>query len=340
MFVHKSIKRLITACQLSGLTPFGYLQKLQKWHVIHWQELYSLILIVLNALLIIASILYLFWFMPNEESRARITVLRLMQIILCVQSFTIILELYLKRNQHVNLLNFFDDSKMMFERNRKNRIEPLKNNNKPNQLFTFCLIEVFLIIGVHTLKIVLYKKRAETITDVVIQMYPLLMRRWSGVYSMALINLLHNDIKALTAFAKYLLSINLSYASGETFSQPNKYKRNKWKFFKLYRREVSAMDLLFVQRFYKHIWCGAYLINRLHYWTWPIQIMNLFVGVIFTFANGVRKLLLRYERSERVRITDIGPFGTAIGELLEIFLLAVMCDDAVKDVSVDFWPLF
>lgn len=335
MSVYSSTKLLITICQFCGLIPFHYSQKSRKWQTSPHQERFTVIIIVASCVALIASGDRLLSGLSDADTGLRRKAYRSTITLVCIQMIIVLVEMFVKRHQHTGLLNFFDDFGRLFEANRRNRISPLKTDRMPTLLFIFSIVEIVLVSTFIYIRISLpvTATRRSATSFFIIHSYAILVRRWSGAYSMTLISLLNRNIYALAKFSRYLLTIDTPYSPNDTFQQPNKFKRTKWKLLKLYRREISQADLLLVKRLYARIWYQSQVINGVHYWTWPMLFFHGLAWIVINVYSMFSTILGRLSASEAIHIGDFTTLSFALCEFLEIFVLTDICEQTVVNVN-------
>lgn len=256
-------------------------------------------------------------------------------ITIYIHSIVVLVETYLKRDQHVKLLNQFEELNRTFEKNKNIQFDQMDIKRTCNRYLKWYML-ILLFIAVIDVLFLIRSKNRFSAHFTLIYSFPFALSKLSYVYSMSLVSFIRHYIDALTTYSEWL-NKEKPYSPNKTFVNPNEFKMSKWKYIKLYRSEVSSSSLLFIKQSYCQIWEASIIVNNILYYSLSLGILNEFLVLIIFNFSFISSTLRRYKASETkdIRVLSVLLNLSFIASVIVIILfLTGTCRKTTVAVSI------
>lgn len=262
MSLCQTIPLLIQIGQFVGVAPLSFSQSAQRWH---FNKFFGCITLLILALFTVPSFILLILDIFINPTKYRFYTYVLIHLNFA-RAITTLSEVFLKRNEHVKLLNRFQTMDAMLEK-RYDRVDRKCSSIKwlRRSYLLFWLIQI-IIISLNQIPIYILKENTfeEKLTLMLI-------------LSSQIITKLN---ERLIIFYVSVLRINIEII--KEYLQQKVDHGQPWIYHvrTINNRRISFKDLIFLKRFYSMIWECSKIINNLMYFSMPISMLNSFAGFV------------------------------------------------------------
>lgn len=265
-------------CQIFGLAPYSMNKTSRKWELIPLLKILSIIFIVCIVLVFLSFFIFMNFYIVNLKGSMVYIILNVVTMILTqLHAMLVLLELYLKRNEQVNLLNLMEELNFLFVNNLKMHIDYSKMKLTVVKLIIFWIFEMTIIIP----DIIVYIQRGNIYEYNIYDSYhliydpPYLLCKLSYLYIVTLIILVHEHLGVLNRYIKSVTKQN-GYYICEAFDDKHEKIMGKQR-----RIDINIETIVFIKRVYWKIWEASRMVENLAKCSLVIGFLNDFF-LLFT----------------------------------------------------------
>lgn len=324
MSLFESIRSMIQICQLSGLTPFALNPTTSKWEPNASLNILSIILMLFIGILF--SIVIIFNSTFNDYSRALVRVITFIVYISInyLHALFMLLELFCKRNEQINLWNKFETLNMLLCKHLNTHLNYEQLKNSCNKLIIVWLCEIAIMF---VTAVLFYIHNRDQYSALFFVMYapPYILCRLSDAYLHMLLTLAQENLDVLNRYFR-------------TATKPNGYYicallRNRKDFKGNHRNDntinFNVQRMMFMKKIYSQIWETFLTVENLMHWSFPIGLFSEFFIILFNSYFFVVNILL-HTRNTTIYIFLSVQVLSVLGRLL---FLASISSNASKKVT-------
>lgn len=315
MAFFESTNRLTIFCQLFCVMPFTYDKKSRKWQLNTSLVLWSLVVLV-SLSISLTRFIARQSFTPEKGIVAITEVL--IFVMIRVQGLLVVLETLIKYDQHIHLLNLFEDSYITFKCQNVADFQSSHLKQFSWRHFIYLSLGILFFCIINLLDYLQFNAEYNVI-DCMLHTISFIITRLSYVYLMTLVSIIRKFYTQITPNLIYL----------DEISQPPMPPINV-----IGGGHVTHDDLRSVKSSCNRIWIATLGINNLSYVSLPIGLVNqLLWFVLYSF-----KFFMRWFGTNDT-ITFKGydlehwlSLVVAIVALLDVLFLTVTCKQAIDAV--------
>lgn len=328
MSLLNSLQPLIQVCQFLGLAPFSMNQTTLKWESNHSLKFISMIIITVNATILLVGIIFNHIFIDHKFSTIYVTLVAVLFSLNQTHAMIALLELFMKSDRHIQLFNKFERLDFLFKQHFKMHVNytTLKRSCHRIMMVWICEFSSLLIMDIIT------NANSKSNYDLyyALAFHPsYILSKLSYAYFLILVSLVHENLEVLNKYLKSLIK-PYGYYVNETFSNQNKLKHEKKKFFHLSQMNLSPETVLFMKEVYWNIWEASTTISNLMRWSLAIGLSYETFYLIYNAYNFVEGMFIVENHSSIIYIFLVLIITIALGNVL---FIAVNCSKIGESVS-------
>lgn len=115
MSFFNAIKPLINLCHILGLAPYSRISITSKWTKNRLYETVTVAYFIINFAIYAIYLIFNRTLIDYTEPSLIVAICIYSFVIICVQTFIVFCETFYKRNQHIKLLNAFEELESIFK---------------------------------------------------------------------------------------------------------------------------------------------------------------------------------------------------------------------------------
>lgn len=281
MSLFDSIKLLIRICEFCGLAPITMDKIAKKWELNPFFGFVSVAHIIFNVLLLVVIIVRIEIFVDFNDNIINAELFVLLLLLNHIHATFVLLEMYLKRDKQIQLLNAFETSDTLLRRHLNKNIDYKILNGKCRLITAVWACEWLSILISDLVNYSLYYagNRSQVIY-VCTYVSSYLVGKLSYAYSIMLIAIAYEQFDAMN---KYLRSMNKQhdYYLCDRFSKQKVFINTKWNRLIRNSNDFDIETLYIMKRIYCVIWSAVELTKNLCLWSFLVGLSNEFFVLTF-----------------------------------------------------------
>lgn len=281
MSSYDSIKLLIRICEVCGLAPVSMNKVAKKWQLNPSFEFISLIHIVYNGLLLVLILVRIEIFIDFDNNMINVNLLILLLLLNHIHATFVLLEMYLKRDKQVQLLNAFETSDRLLRLHLNKNVDYKILNDTCRRITIVWACEWLSILISDMINYSLYfAGRSSRMIYLCTYLSSYLIGKLSYAYSIMLIAIAYEQFDVMN---KYLRSMNKQhdYYICDRFSKRKIFLNTKWNRLIKNANEFNIETLYSMKKIYCVIWGAIELTKNLNLWSFLIGLSNEFFVLTF-----------------------------------------------------------
>lgn len=315
------IKPLIKICHILGLAPYSRIVNTSEWTKNRQHETVTLGYLIIIVAILVTCIIFNGSIVDHTESGLFVAIFNYSIVIICWQTIIVLCETFVKRNQHISLLNIFEKLELILEQNNI-RLDGIRLKRILNRAIFFWILET---VSFFTLGIVIWLKsrQYDDMYFFLSQTLPQLISKLSFVFWITSVIVLQENVNALIKHTELFIKN----------ADDMKWDRKTFRFFNGEYRgahmRLSNQNLMeYLKQCYILIWDASIFINNIVVWSFPVGFLNEFSVLVFNCFFVIKNL-----QSPPFFITQILHISSwAAMNLINIIFVFIMCGKTVETV--------
>lgn len=286
MSLNKSIAIFIRFCQFCGLAPYSFTES--QWKLNRSFEMLTILLAVVIVISSIAvSIFNEYFFQPNEHKIANIIFVAML-ITINIHAFIILIEIFVKRHQHIKLLDSFQKLEKLLQKTDRFRLNCTDIKRMCHRHIIFWFIEIISMMFVESL-ILIKSGEFGDINYVIVYLIPYFLCKLNYIQAMSYISILRKNAEALDDYSKHLME------KSEQKMIVRPFLLKSWKTLRPKKNKIDEKVFILLRKVHSSIWECSVIINNIMYWSMPMGILNEFLLMVFNLFWFVTFLLSKMD---------------------------------------------
>lgn len=281
MSLFDSIKLLIRICEFGGLAPISMNKIAKKWELNPFFKFVAIVYIVFNGLLLVMIVVRTDIFIDYNDNKINADLFVLLLLLGHIHATFVLLEMYLKRDKQVQLLNAFETSDRLLRQHLNKNVDYkiLKDKCRRIAMVWGCEL-ASILIGDLINYILYYAGRSSQMIYVCTYLSSYLVGKLSYAYSIMLIAIAYEHFDVMN---KYLRSMNKQhdYYLCDRFPKQKIFMNIKWNHLIRNENDFDIETLYSMKRIYCVIWDAIELTKNLTLWSFLIGLSNEFFVLTF-----------------------------------------------------------
>lgn len=312
----------IKLCNVFGLTPYARVPGRFKWTRNRANEMRTISFLVIIIVIFLLCTIFNGVIIDYTDPDLIVAILVYTILIICSNAFLILLETFLKRDQHIKLFNLFVKLESLSEHYQDVELDYIGLKRTIRRVIFFWTFETFGLFSLNIL-VLINTMDINDVCFVLMFTLPHLMNKLSCSYWIVLVAILHENVISLMTYTKKLCVNHAKHPDIPPFEIYNlKYKKTRG-------GKISATTIEFLSRCYCSIWEASNLLNDIVFWSFPIGFLNEFSLLVFNCFFFIRMIQLS-ENAGYISIVQI--ISSATANLLNIMLLTSSCETTTETV--------
>lgn len=321
-----AINPLIKLCHCVGLAPYSRMvANTSFWTKSRLHDSVTVGYFIINVAVFSIYLIFNGAILDYTDPSLIIAICIYSLVIVCVQTFIVLCESFYKRNQHIKLLNLFEQLESIFKQNHQIQLDYSRLEQILRRAILFWILETF---GLLTLNIAIWLKTKDFNELLFFIMYtlPQLISKLSFIYWTILVVILQENVNTLIKYTNLF-----NRAKVDTTRQD----RTIFKFFhETYRRVyVTRNDQIlmeYLKKCYILMWEASISINDIVFWSFPVGFLNELSVLVFNCFFTIK--ILQLPEILFMHLLHISLWGAM--NLINIIFIATMCGETVEAVSL------
>lgn len=282
MSTYDSVLLFIRICHFCGLAPLSMNKVTKMWEPNPFYKFLSITYIIYNILLSMMMVVRMDLFLDTDRAEISSDLFLLLLLLNQMHAVVAVVEMYLKREQQVKLLNLLDISDRLSRRHLNEHVDYENLKNKCRSIIVVWALELLSILLIDLVNYFLYNAgRTTQIVYLCAYLSAYLFGKLSYAYFILMITMVHVQIDVLN---KYLRSMNKQngYYSCDRFSTQKIFMNHtNWSRLIQYNNSLNAETLHTMKHIYCALWMAIQLIKNLHQWSFVVGLSNEFFVLTF-----------------------------------------------------------
>lgn len=281
MSLFDSIKALIRICQCCGLVPVSMNHSAGKWKLNPFFEFISIIHIIYNGLLLVMMIVRIEIFIDYIDNMVNANLVLLLLLLNHIHATFVLLEMYVKRDQNVQLLNSFESSDRLLQVCLNKHVDYKILKDKCRRITIVWACELSSILISDLINYVLnFAGRSSQIIYLCTYLSSYMVGKLSYAYSIMLITIACEQLDVMN---NYLRSMNKQngYYICDRFSKQKIFINTKWNRLIQNTNDLKIETLYSMKNIYCVIWETIELTKNLNQWSFLVGLSNEFFVLTF-----------------------------------------------------------
>lgn len=329
MSLFNSAKPLIQICRFCGLAPFYRDQFKMKWKSKLALKYVSIVVIALNGIFFLAAIVFIDQFVNHEKSPVYTCFMAAFFILNLLHAMFALLELFIKRDQQLELLNTFEELDIYFRQHFNMNVNYRALKKKCLQIMIVWVCEIVCTLVPDILASIEIND-VENLWSFSIFYYAHILSRLSYAYSLIFVVCVRESLDVLNKHLKGITKQNGYYICDTFLSQKSHSKCKKRNFFKATQTNLNLDTLEFMMRAYCKIWKASLSISRLSQWSLAFGILYIDFSLVFGTYNIVTSVFFDSDYSISYQLYTLILLSTDLGNIL---FISYNCRKATETVS-------
>lgn len=281
MSLFDSIKLLIRICEFCGLVPISMNKIAHKWELNPYFGLVSIAHIISNCLLLVMMIVRIEIFIDFSDNVMNATLFVLLLLFNHIHATFVLLEMYLKRDKQVQILNAFETSDRLLQQYLNKNVDYKILNGICRRITIVWVCEWLSILISDSVNYFLYfAGESSQMIYLCTYLSSYLVGKLSYAYSIMLVAIAYEQFDVMN---KCLRSMNKQhdYYFCDRFSKQKIFINTKWNRLIRNSYEFDIETLYSMKQIYCVIWQAIELTKNLCLWSFLIGLSNEFFVLTF-----------------------------------------------------------
>lgn len=330
MQLQKSIKYLITLCQIFGLVPFSRNKKQLTWKGSRFNEIIAIVYLSITIVYFVLCLIYNEFFVDESESGLQRAIICYSIAIIYLHVFVVLIEHFWKRFRQIKLLNLFRKLELMMKSQDEFQLNYARIQRVSCYSVFFWAMQTCGLMCFNVVLLIESKDIPDFFFAISYAM-PFILSKLSFIYSMNLVSILHKNMDALIQYTQAFCEnvdkddrkkiINMIVL--ETINRNDRMLRGK---------AIDVHKVAFLKQFYASIWEASVLINGLFYWSWVVGLMNESSILVFNCFFFTMNLL---SKSQASLLSTMYLVVWTVMHVMNIMFVTFTCGNAAQTVIMD-----
>lgn len=281
MSLFDSIKLLIRIGEFCGLAPISMNKIVKRWELNPYFSFLSIIYIIFHSLLLVTMIVHIETFIDFNDYIINAYLFVLLLLFNHIHAMFALLEMYLKRDKQVQLLNAFESSDRLLRRHFKEHIDYEILHKKCRRITIVWVCELSSILISDLINYLLYNTgQISQMVFLCTYLSSYMVGKLSYAYSILLIAIAYEQFDVMN---KYLRAVNKEhgYYICDRLSIEKIPMNTEWNRLIRNSNGFETETLYSMKRIYCVIWSALELTKSLNRWSFSIGLSNEFFVLTF-----------------------------------------------------------
>lgn len=255
-------------------------QKTLKWGASFLLGIWSIIIIIFIALLILCALIFNDIFINHKILKMRAVLLNMFMFLNHTHALSVLLELFVKRGQQAKLLNLFGRLDLLLRQRWNMHVDCKKLKLICLQIICVWLCEIFALLTIDVLHFI-QTKDTHVIFFILFFVPSYILSKLSYAYFLILVVIIQENIEVLN---KYLISVtkqNGYYVCENMNCFQNGRENRERNYLGVNKISIDPQTVLFIKQTYSEIWEATEIIKNLIYFSLPVGLSNDVFVLVF-----------------------------------------------------------
>lgn len=278
MSLADSLRSLIRICQYCGLAPLLKNKITQKWELSPFLEFVSIIYMIFYGVLSVLMVVRIELFLDYNDNLLNVDLLLLLLLFNHFHAVSVLLEMHIKRDQQVQLLNTFENLDNLLRQHISENVnyENIKSKCQRIIIVWTCELTCILISDLFNY-FLLYSGRTSQIVYLGAYLSSYTFGKLSYAYAIMLITIIRDKLDLMST---YLRSVNKPYGY-YVCQQFSNLTHNNYGRLIPNKIDLSTESMYSMKNVYSVIWVAIESIKNLNRWSFLIGLSNEFFVLTF-----------------------------------------------------------
>lgn len=303
-------------------------QKTFKWGASFLLGIWSIIIVILIALLILCALIFNDILIYHKISKMRAVLLNMFMFLNHTHALFVLLELFVKREQQAKLLNLFGRLDFLLRQRLNMHVDCKKLELICLQIICVWLCEIFALLTIDVLHFI-QTQDTHVIFYVLFFVPSYILSRLSYAYFLILVVTIQENIEVLNKYLKSVTKRNGYYVCENLNRFQNGFGNRGRNYLGVNRISIDPQTVLFIKQTYSEIWEATEIIKNLTYLSLPVGLSNDVFSLVFNcfwFFTG----LLQNANEITLYLFPLILIASNFGSMI---FIAHHCSTAVETVS-------
>lgn len=317
-----SIKTLVKLCHVLGLAPYSRIANTAEWTKNRLNETVTFVYLFIIASIFTICLMFNGAMVDHTAPSLIIAICIYSLIIICGQTFIVLCETFQKRDQHIKLLNIFEQFDSILLQNHSIQLNGIRVKRNLQRAILFWILETFGLL-IFNIIAWLNSRESDELLFFLTYTLPHLISKLSFIYWIILVIILHENVNGLLHYTELVIN-----ETDDTKDDRTIIKFFNGEFRGKHAKRNNHNLLEYLKQCYILIWEATILINNIVFWSFPAGFLNEFSVLVFNCYFSIR--ILQSPKALYVQQVHLASWATM--NLINVVFITTMCGKTVEAV--------